>query len=250
MFHILTSITVHKNINKLKLFILEIKFNLNNRLFLKDPQDSELGKKIIEHSIILFDELGFESFTFKKLAKAINSTEKSIYRYFENKHFMLLFLSSWYWEWVKYLIEINSRNIEDPERKLKIAIQNLVNATDENPGNKYINEHILHKVVIKEGGKAYHIHDVDDENKAGLFYSYKSLVKSVSEIILEIDPKFPYSLSLSSNLFEMANNQIYFAEHLPKLSSISCGKNINDDLIKMLSYFVFKILDRKPVFAE
>ncbi len=250
MFHILTSITVHKNINKLKLFILEIKFNLNNRLFLKDPQDSELGKKIIEHSIILFDELGFESFTFKKLAKAINSTEKSIYRYFENKHFMLLFLSSWYWEWVKYLIEINSRNIEDPERKLKIAIQNLVNATDENPGNKYINEHILHKVVIKEGGKAYHIHDVDDENKAGLFYSYKSLVKSVSEIILEIDPKFPYSLSLSSNLFEMANNQIYFAEHLPKLSSISCGKNINDDLIKMLSYFVFKILDRKPVLAE
>ncbi len=250
MFHILTPNTVHKNVNKLKLFILEIKFNLNKRLFLKDPQDSELGKKMIEHSIILFDEVGFESFTFKKLAIAINSTEKSIYRYFENKHFMLLFLSSWYWEWVKYLIEINSRNIENPERKLEIAIQNLVNATDENPGNKYINEHILHKVVIKEGGKAYHIHEVDDENKAGLFYSYKSLVKLVSEIILEIDPKFPYSLSLSSNLFEMANNQIYFAEHLPRLSSICCGKNINDDLIKMLSYFVFKILDKKTVLAD
>lgn len=245
MFHILAPITVHKNTNKSKLFILEIKFNLNNRLFLKDPQDSELGKKMIEHSIILFDELGFEAFTFKKLATAINSTEKSIYRYFENKHFMLLFLSSWYWEWVKYLIEINSRNIEDPERKLKIAIQNLVNATDENPANKYINEHILHKVVIKEGGKAYHIHDVDDENKAGLFYSYESLVKLVSEIILEIEPKFPYSLSLSSNLFEMANNQIYFAEHLPRLSSISCGKNINQDLIKMLSYFAFKIIGSK-----
>lgn len=229
---------------------MEIKFNLNKRLFLKDPQDSELGKKMIEHGIILFDELGFEAFTFKKLALAINSTEKSIYRYFENKHFMLLFLSSWYWEWVKYLIEINSRNIENPERKLKIAIQNLVNATDENPANKYINEHILHKVVIKEGGKAYHIHDVDDENKAGLFYSYKSLVKLVSEIIQEIDPKFPYSLSLSSNLFEMANNQIYFAEHLPRLSSISCGKTINEDLIKMLSYFAFKILEKKTVLAE
>ena len=229
---------------------MEIKFNLNKRLFLKDPQDSELGKKMIEHSIILFDKLGFEAFTFKKLAKAINSTEKSIYRYFENKHFMLLFLSSWYWEWVKYLIEINSRNIDDPERKLKIAIQNIVNATDENPANKYINEHILHKVVIKEGGKAYHIHDVDDENEAGLFYSYKSLVKLVSEIILEIDPKFPYCLSLSSNLFEMANNQIYFAEHLPRLSSISCGKNINDDLIKMLSFFVFKILDKTTVSVE
>ncbi len=223
---------------------MEIKFNLNDRLFLKDPQDSELGKKMIEHSIILIDELGFEAFTFKKLAKRINSTEKSIYRYFENKHFLLLFLSSWYWEWVKYLIEINSRNIGDPCHKLKIAIQNLVIATDENPGNKYINEHLLHKVVIKEGGKAYHIHDVDDENKAGLFYSYKSLVKKVSDIILEINPKFPYSSSLSSNLFEMANNQIYFADHLPRLSSLKQNKNLNEDLIKMLSFFTFKILDK------
>lgn len=247
MFLILTSVIVIKNIETLKLFSLEIKFNLNERLFLKDPQDSELGKKMIEHSIILIDELGFEAFTFKKLAIAINSTEKSIYRYFENKHFLLLFLSSWYWEWVKYLIEINSRNIDDPERKLEIAIENLVIATDENPGNKYINEHLLHKVVIKEGGKAYHIHDVDDENKAGLFYSYKSLVGLVSDIILENNPKFPYSQSLSSNLFEMANNQIYFAEHLPRLSSLSPGENANRDLIKMLLFFTYKILDIAPV---
>lgn len=224
---------------------MEIKFNLNNRLFLKDPQDSELGKKMIQHSIILIDELGFEAYTFRKLASAISSTEKSIYRYFENKHFMLLFLSSWYWEWVKYLIEINSKNIEDPTRKLKIAIENLVIATDENPGNAYINEHLLHKVVIKESGKAYHIHDVDDENQAGLFYSYKSLVKLVSNIIMEVDPAFPYSLSLSSNLFEMANNQIYFADHLPRLSSLEHGKNLNEDLIEMLSFFTFRILGKR-----
>ncbi len=223
---------------------MEIKFNLNNHLFLKDPQDSELGKKMIRHGIVLIDELGFEAFTFRKLAAKINSTEKSIYRYFENKHFMLLFLSSWYWEWVKYLIEINSRNIDDPIRKLKIAIENLVMATDENPGNTYINEHLLHKVVIKEGGKAYHIHDVDDENEAGLFYSYKSLVKLVSDIIMEVDPEFPYSLSLSSNLFEMANNQVYFADHLPRLSSLQNGKNLNKNLIKMLSYFTFRILGK------
>lgn len=244
MFHILTQVTVIPNTNTIKLFTLEIKFNLNERLFLKDPQDSVLGKKIIKSSITLIDELGFEAFTFRKLAVAINSTEKSIYRYFENKHFLLLFLSSWYWEWVKYLIEINSKNIECPGRKLKIAIQNLVNATDENPGNQYINEHILHKVVIKEGGKTYHIHDVDDENKAGLFYSYKTLVEKVSDIILEIDPKFPYRESLSSNLFEMANNQIYFADHLPRLASISSGKNQNEDLIKMLTFFTFRILGK------
>jgi len=240
MFLTLTLNTVIPNRKTSKLFKLEIKFNLNERLFLKDPQDSDLGKKMIKYSLI--DEIGFEAFTFRKLAVAINSTEKSIYRYFVNKHFLLLFLSSWYWEWVKYLIEINSRNIECPKRKLKIAIQNLVDATDENPGNKNINESLLHKVVIKEGGKAYHIQAVDDENKAGLFFSYKSLVQKVSDIVNEIDPKFPYSASLSSNLFEMANNQIYFADHLPKLASISSGKNQNEDLINMLTFFTFKIL--------
>jgi len=221
---------------------MEIMFKLNKSLYHKDPQRTELGKKIIEHSIILIDRIGFEAFTFKKLADEIGSTEKSIYRYFENKHYILLFITSWYWEWVKYLIEINTKNIESPERKLEKAIENLVIATDENPTNRYINENFLHKVVIKEGGKAYHIYKVDDENKAGMFYSYKTLVKLVADIILEVEPEFKYSLSLASNLFEMANNQIYFAEHLPRLTSIKPGKKLNADLIKMLTEFCSKIL--------
>jgi AcrR family transcriptional regulator len=224
---------------------MEIRFELCPSLSHRDPQETELGKRIIEFSIILIEEVGFESFTFKKLANKIGSTEKSIYRYFENKHLLLVFLTSWYWEWVRYLIEINIRNIEKPCSKLKIAIQNLVKATAENPGNKYINENLLHKVVIQEGGKAYHIRGVDDENKAGMFLSYKNLVKLVSDIILEIDPKFKYSESLSSNLFEMANNQIYFAEHLPKLTSVSKGEKMDENLIDMLWFFSAKILDQK-----
>lgn len=221
---------------------MDIKFDLNASLFLKDPQDTDLGRRIIEQSILLLDRIGFEAFTFKKLAKEIGSAEKSIYRYFDNKHFLLLFLTSWYWEWVHYLIDINIKNIEDPSKKLKVAIINLVNATSENPMNKYINENLLHRVVITEGGKAYHIKEIDSENKAGLFHSYKSLVKVVADIIAEIKPDFIYSKSLSSNLFEMANNQIYFAEHLPKLTSLKSGKKQNEKLIEMLSLFANKIL--------
>jgi len=224
---------------------MEIKFDLNESLYIRDPQDTELGKKIIEYSIMLINELGFESFTFKKLAIKIGSTEKSIYRYFENKHYLLLFLTSWYWEWVHYLININSKNVQSPKKRLSIAIKYLVLATAENPMNRYINENLLHKLVIKEGGKAYHISDVDDENKAGMFFSYKSLVKLVSDIILSIDPKFPYSASLASNLFEMANNQIYFAEHIPRLSSLKAGKKMEDDLIKMLCFFAERVLSIK-----
>lgn len=223
---------------------MDIKFDLNNSLYNKDPQESVLGKKMLEHSIIMIDKIGFEAFTFRKLALEIGSAEKSIYRYFENKHFLLLFLTSWYWEWVHYLIYINIKNVEKPSRKLEIAIDNLVKASSENLNNKYINENILHKVVIKEGGKAYHINAIDEENKAGLFFSYKKLVNELAEIITDVNPKFKYSVSLASNLFEMANNQIYFAEHLPKLSSIKCSKKQNEDLIEMLLLFSTKILKK------
>ncbi len=224
---------------------MEIKFDLNESLYLRDPQNTDLGKKIIEFAIILIDELGFESFTFKKLAAKISSTEKSIYRYFENKHYLLLFLTSWYWEWVHFLIEINIKNVSSGQERLKIAIKYLVLATAENPMNKYINENLLHKLVIKEGGKAYHINEVDDENKAGMFHSYKVLVKVVADIIISIEPKFPYSDSLASNLFEMANNQIYFAEHLPRLTSLKSGKKMDDDLINMLCYFTDRLLKKE-----
>jgi len=93
-----------------------IKISLNEGLYIKEPQDSLLGRKIIKNSILLIDKFGFESFTFKKLADKINSTEASIYRYFENKHLLLLYLVNWYWEWVNYLININTLNIDDPRK--------------------------------------------------------------------------------------------------------------------------------------
>jgi len=61
-------------------------------LYLKAPLQSKLGKKIITYSILLFDDIGFEAFTLKKLAKAIDSNATSLYRYFENKHLLLRFL--------------------------------------------------------------------------------------------------------------------------------------------------------------
>ena len=144
-----------------------IKIALNKGLYLKDPQDSELGRNIIEHSIVLIDKLGIESFTFKKLSIEINSTEASIYRYFVNKHFLLLYLVNWYWEWVQYLIQINSINIDDPKTKLQIIIHSFVSASRENPMVGYVNESKLQKIVISDGMKVYHTKEVDDENSKG-----------------------------------------------------------------------------------
>jgi len=221
---------------------IEIKISLNDGLYLKEPQDSKLGRKIIQYSIILIDDFGFESFTFKKLAEKINSTEASIYRYFENKHLLLIFLVNWYWEWVNYLITINILNIDDPKMKLKIIIHSFVYASQENPSVDYVNESKLHNIFISEGGKAYHTKNVDDENSKGFFSSYKQLANSVSKVISQINPEFKYPFSLATNLFEMSNNHIYFARHLPRLTDISVKKNDMKEVENMLNYFADKLL--------
>jgi AcrR family transcriptional regulator len=221
---------------------IEIKISLNNGLYLKEPQDSKLGRKIIQYSIILIDEFGFEAFTFKKLAEKINSTEASIYRYFENKHILLLFLVNWYWEWVNYLIRINTINVEDPKKKLEIIIHSFVSASQENPSVDYVNESKLHNIVIAEGGKAYHTKEVDTENSKGFFSSYKQLATTVSKVISEINSDFKYPFALATNLFEMSNNHIYFARHLPRLTDITVEKDNVKEVENMLNYFANKIL--------
>ena len=221
---------------------IEIKISLNEGLYLKEPQDSKLGRNIIKHSILMIDEFGFECFNFKKLAKEIKSTEASIYRYFENKHLLLLFLVNWYWEWVSFLIRINTMNVNDPKSKLKIIIHSFVSASKDNPGVIYVNESKLHNIVISEGMKAYHTKEVDKENSKGFFKSYKNLAKSVSIVISEINPTFKYPFALATNLFEMSNNQIYFAKHLPKLTDVSIKKDDVNEVEEMLNYFVEKLL--------
>jgi len=221
---------------------IEIKISLNDGLYLKEPQDSKLGRKIIKHSIILIDEFGFESFNFKKLAQHINSTEASVYRYFENKHLLLLFLVNWYWEWVSYLIMINTLNVEDPRKKLQIITHSFVSASKNNPGVEYVDESRLHNIVISEGTKAYHTKEVDKENSKGFFKSYKNLASSVSKVINEVNPKFKYPFTLATNLFEMSNNHIYFAKHLPMLTDISIEENEIDEVEVMLNYFTKKLL--------
>ena len=223
-----------------------IQITLNERLFLRNPQNTELGKKIIRHGILLIDEIGFEAFTFKKLALRMSSTEASVYRYFENKHMLLLYLVSWFWEWVAYLIDIHTMNITDPVQKLRIIISTLVFASKENPSIEYVNESVLHRIIIAEGAKAYHTKSVDDENQEGLFLNYQNLVDKVTAVILSIRPQFPYPRTLASNLFEMANTHIYFALHLPHITDVHVQDDSYDEVESMLEYFACTMLGLSP----
>lgn len=79
---------------------VKLNIDVDEKLYLKDPDSSELGLEIVRHSIELIDDIGFESFTFKKLAARIGATAPSVYRYFESKHKLLLYLLAWYWNYM------------------------------------------------------------------------------------------------------------------------------------------------------
>lgn len=222
---------------------VSVQIKVNSNLYLRDPQETKLGKKIIQEGITLIDKIGIESFTFKKLAKAMGSTEASIYRYFENKHSLLVYLVSWYWEWVRFRIDFNSMNVEDPRRRLKITIKTIVDTIRLATPAEYIDRDLLHNIVVKEGTKAYHINEVEKENKMGFFMPYKALSQKIAGIISDVNSDFPYPKTLASNLLEMANNQIYFAQHLPKLTDCSIEKGEMSELEDMLEFFVFKLIE-------
>ena len=224
-----------------------IKISLNDKLYLRDPQQTNLGQNIIRYSILLIDELGFEDFNFKKLSQKMGSTEASVYRYFENKHLLLIYLVSWYWEWVSYLIDINTMNIDDPVKKLERVIETIVYASKDNPSIDYVNESVLHRLIISEGTKAYHTKQVDKENRDGFFLNYKKLSEKVADIVTKVNANFLYPHTLASNLFEMANNHTYFALHLPRLTDVAVKGDNYGEVEKMLKYFAFSLLkcDRK-----
>lgn len=223
---------------------LELNFKLPSKLYIKDPQDSTYGRRLLSDAIELIDELGFEKFTFKKLGIKMSSSEVSIYRYFENKHLLLLYLNCWYWEWVAYLISIKTMNVKSTQKQLEIAIHCMIHAGSESKLTDYINESILFKIIRKESSKTYHISSVDEENKYGFFLPYKALVGKIGSIIEFLNPQFEYGLSLASTIFDMINNQIFFVEHLPKLTSLN-KDNTLVDLEKMVQHFAFATIHFK-----
>lgn len=220
----------------------QVSFQVNEKLFLKNPENSQLGKKILKQGIDLIHEVGFEQFTFKKLATLIQTTEASIYRYFENKHRLLLYILNWYWCYMEFLVEINLQNINDPKNKLKVILNLLANDLGEHSGTLEYNVKSLNQIIISESSKAYLVKDVNDINKEQVFQPYKNLCAKISMVISEYNPTYKYPRSLSSTLIETSHTQQFFGEHLPKLTDVT-DQNIKEFTRFYLENLIFKILE-------
>ncbi|QHI36828.1 hypothetical protein IMCC3317_21980 [Kordia antarctica] len=218
---------------------LQIHIVISDELYTKNPESSALGKKIVSRSIEMIDELGFEAFTFKKLGKSIGSNESSIYRYFESKHILLVYLICWYWSWVEYKLVFATANIQSNEEKLATAIDILTRKVDVDNSFSYINEVILNRIIISESSKAYHTKDIDSENEKGYYKVYKRVVQRVSNMVIDMNPTFEFPHMLVSTVIEGAHQQRYFSKHLPSLTDVKEGK---DTIVKFYTDLVFKVI--------
>ena len=194
------------------------KIQINDKIYVKNPETSDLGKKILEQSIILIDEIGFDNFTFKKLGEKIGSNESSIYRYFENKHKLLVYLSSWYWSWMEYKLVFATANIPDATEKLKKAITILTERVKDDANTAYINEAILNKIIIAEFTKTLHTKEIDLENKEGFFLIYKRVISRIILIVNEVNPEYQFAKSLVSSIVEGSLHQYFLKEHLKSIT--------------------------------
>lgn len=204
---------------------LQINIAISDTLYVRNPESTDLGRKIVSTSIKMIDALGFESFTFKKLGKEIGSNESSIYRYFESKHALLVYLVSWYWSWVEYKLVFATTNVLNPKLKLRNAIELITQNITEDTSISFVNEVILHRIIIAESSKAYHTKDIDKENSKGYYKTYKRVVERISQIVKENHPSYEYPHMLISTVIEGAHHQRYFSKHLPSLTNVSEEKN-------------------------
>ncbi|MBL7814667.1 MAG: TetR/AcrR family transcriptional regulator [Saprospiraceae bacterium] len=222
---------------------LKLSIRLNENLFLRDPETSDLGRRILKNGISLIHKLGFEAFTFKKLGEEIHTTEASIYRYFENKHRLLLYIITWYWSYLEYQVVFSINNLTDSEAKIKRVIDLLTRELDDSLGTLDFDKRALYNIVISESSKAYLSKDVDEHNSIQLFKPYKDLCDRIALLFNDFNPTYDYPHSLASTVVEAAHFQYFFAQHLPRLTEVK--KDENDFTVKnFLEHLVFATLSK------
>ena len=221
---------------------LDLRIRMNSSLYLRDPEMTDLGQNIIRHSIELIYDLGFEHFTFKKLAETIGTTEASIYRYFENKHRLLLYFLTWYWNFLEFSVVTSLQNMHDPSQKIKKVIDILSTTLPDWADTAGMDKTALHSIAIAESSKAYLVKEVDDINQEKLFKPYKDLCGRIANLFLEHNPAYKYPRALASTLVEMAQFQPYFAAHLPALTDFGRQPPEGAGVVGFLESLVFSAL--------
>lgn len=212
-------------------------FLLNDKLYLRDPMATEVGRKIVINGAPLFLEQGLEDFTTKKLATKANITEATVYKYFNNKHRLLQYYFQLYWMWLEQQIKVFTAIIDDPTERLTKAVQIICDIPEVAADPGVVSKEDLRALVIAEGSKAYLTHHVDEDNAKKLFAPYKHLVGLIANMIIEVKPDTPFPRSLATTIVEMSHSLEFYRLHLPSLTDFPGRENPG-----ALKSFIYSIL--------
>jgi AcrR family transcriptional regulator len=221
-----------------QIMFTQVKINLSEKLYLKDPESSDLGKKILEKSIELIENIGFEEFTFRKLGVLIGSNESSIYRYFESKHKLLLYLSSLFWGFKELKMQYETHYIKDSKEKLEYLLTIIFEDLELNDLYNYINVELLQKIIISDFSKSYLTKNVEQDNNEGYFLVYKRVILLLSDAIESYNPNYLYPKSLSNFIIDGVLHQSFVNNHFKKITNIHNSQDQN----KFIKELVFKTL--------
>lgn len=210
------------------------KIEVPKGIYIKDPETSDLGKRIVGKGIDLISNIGFEQFTFKKLGKEIGSNESSIYRYFESKHHLLMYITSWYWVWIEYQLVLETHALKKTTKKMLKSIEIVTRTTQQDTNFSHINEVLLNQIIINENSKVYLTHEVDNENKDGFFTPYKRVIKRLAEIISEYNKEYKHPLSLANTIIEGALQQHFFKQHFITITNCNEKSTVTEFYIDLV----------------
>lgn len=194
--------------------ILNIQVKVDKRLYVNDPFNSDLGRKIIAEGTVQLNQIGVEKFTFRKLAKKTSCTEAAVYRYFENKYKLLNYIISWYYGWLEYHIVFTVNQKEEPSEKIDKLIELLTEPVETDPNVKDISNKDVHELVIRENIKVIHTVITDEElDKQGYSFAFNNIINRIQSLLeqLSCDPKT--SRSLASFIFFQSQQMSFLSRH-------------------------------------
>jgi AcrR family transcriptional regulator len=188
-----------------------IKLHTSAGLFLKDPEESKVGQRMVSRGIALIYKLGFGAFTFRKLAQELDTSEASIYRYFDSKHQLLSYLINWYWGWVYW--RLNAEVLPSLEKKARIRkiVKVLIASSDVDLRIPHIDESVLHKIVVAESGKLEGYY----RNSAGAaapLPTYLLCCDFISEVIRSCNPRYPHCRELAFSLISNTHQHSCYSQ--------------------------------------
>jgi AcrR family transcriptional regulator len=212
---------------------LHLNLDLPSCLYLKNPESSDLGKRILIEAASFIGSNGIDEFNFLKLAKKVGCTEATVYRYFHNKQQLVQYLLNIYWGSICVEIEYSTRQIKSARKKLKTAIEILSSPHPENFTDNKLAAAVV-SVVMSEGVRIHLRPQLDDEIKAGNFKYYSTLLDQFESLISESMPNYPFSRSLASTLIDTAMLQMLYISRYNNFTDKECIENGSLGYLKSL----------------